>query len=150
LEPVAHVTGADIEYSFATPRVKTVIQEFFVGKPLFIWKKSCSTCRKARTFLTGMVEEGAFEERELNTRPMSTEELDLLIGQHDYKLFLNSRNELYRARNMKDHPPTRAEAVKLMSREPNLIKRPLLIRGQRVVYGFDEDGFRSLVTKGES
>ena len=100
-------------------------------------------------FLTGMVEEGAFDERELNTRPMSTEELDLLIGQHDYKLFLNSRNELYRARKMKEHPPTRAEAVKLMAREPNLIKRPLLIRGQKVVYGFDEDGFRSLVRKGE-
>ncbi len=89
-----------------------------------------------------------FEERELGKTPMSTEELDLLIGQHDYKLFLNTRNELYRARKMKEHPPTRAEAVKLMAHEPNLIKRPLLVRGQKVVYGFDEDGFRSLMAKG--
>ena len=88
-----------------------------------------------------------FDERELGGRPLSTEELDLLIGQHDYKLFLNSRNELYRTRKMKDHPPTRAEAVKLMAHEPNLIKRPLLIRGQKVVYGFDEDGFRTLMAK---
>lgn len=78
---------------------------------------------------------------------MTTEELDLLIGQHDYKLFLNSRNELFRARKMKEHPPTRAEAVKLMAHEPNLIKRPLLVRGQKVVYGFDEDGFRGLMAK---
>ena len=49
---------------------------------------------------------------------------------------------------MKDHPPTRAEAVKLMAYQPNLIKRPLLVRGQRVVYGFDEDGFRNLMAKG--
>jgi arsenate reductase-like glutaredoxin family protein len=90
----------------------------------------------------------AYDERELGGRPMSTEELDLLIGQHDYKLFLNSRNELYRARKMKEHPPTRAEAVKLMAHEPNLIKRPLLVRGQKVVYGFDEDGFRTLMAKG--
>jgi arsenate reductase-like glutaredoxin family protein len=90
---------------------------------------------------------GDFDERELGGRPMTTEELDLLIGQHDYKLFLNSRNELYRTRKMKDHPPTRAEAVKLMAHEPNLIKRPLLVRGQKVVYGFDEDGFRALMAK---
>jgi arsenate reductase-like glutaredoxin family protein len=94
-----------------------------------------------------MAGEGAFDERELGKSPMTTEELDLLIGQHDYKLFLNTRNELYRARKMKEHPPTRAEAVKLMSAEPNLIKRPLLVRGQKVVYGFDEEGFRALMAK---
>jgi arsenate reductase/regulatory protein spx len=93
--------------------------------------------------------QGSFDERELGKTPMTTEELDLLIGQHDYKLFLNSRNELYRTRKMKTHPPTRAEAVKLMAHEPNLIKRPLLVRGQRVVYGFDEDGFRALMAKGK-
>jgi Spx/MgsR family transcriptional regulator len=125
-----------------------VVQRIVVAKPVFIWKKSCSTCRKARAFLTDLLDGGDFDERELNTRPMSTEELDLLIGQHDYKLFLNSRNELYRARKMKLHPPSRAEAVKLMAAEPNLIKRPLLVRGQRIVYGFDEDGFRAIVGKG--
>ena len=93
---------------------------------------------------------GSFDERELNAAPMTSEELDLLIGQHDYKLFLNSRNELYRARKMKEHPPTRAEAVKLMAHEANLIKRPLLVRGQKVVYGFDEDGFRALMAKGRA
>jgi arsenate reductase-like glutaredoxin family protein len=94
-----------------------------------------------------MVGTGAFDERELGKSPMTTEELDLLIGQHDYKLFLNSRNELFRARKMKDHPPTRAEAVKLMAHEPNLIKRPLLVRGQKVVYGFDKDAFAALMAK---
>ena len=91
--------------------------------------------------------EGSFDERELGKSPMTTEELDLLIGQHDYKLFLNSRNELYRERKMKEHPPTRAEAVKLMAAQPNLIKRPLLVRGQKIVYGFDEEGFRALMAK---
>jgi len=94
-----------------------------------------------------MAGEGSFDERELGKTPMTTEELDLLIGQHDYKLFLNSRNELFRARKMKEHPPTRAEAVKLMAHEPNLIKRPLLVRGHKIAYGFDEDAFRTLMAK---
>ena len=91
--------------------------------------------------------QGSFDERELGARPMTTEELDLLIGQHDYTLFLNSRNEHYRSRGMKERPPTRAEAVKLMAAEANLIKRPLLVRGSKVVYGFDEEAFRKLVAK---
>jgi Spx/MgsR family transcriptional regulator len=116
-----------------------------VLKPLFIWKKTCSTCRTARKFLVDLLGD-QFDERELNGSPMSTEELDLLIGQHDYKLFLNSRNEKYRELKMKERPPSRADAVKLMSKEVNLIKRPLLVRGQRVVFGFDEDAFRTLAT----
>jgi Spx/MgsR family transcriptional regulator len=134
-----------VSIRFRSQAVKDCAKRNFVGKPLFIWKKSCSSCRKARAFLTDLVPSGTFDERELNASPMTTEELDLLIGQHDYKLFLNTRNELYREQKMKERPPTRAEAVKLMARQPNLIKRPLLVRGQRVVYGFDEDEFKALL-----
>jgi arsenate reductase-like glutaredoxin family protein len=65
------------------------------------------------------------------------EELDRLIGARDYRLFLNSRNELYRERNMKENPPPRGEALKLMAANPNLIKRPLLVKGKQIVFGFD-------------
>ena len=68
-----------------------------------------------------------------------------MIGDHDYKEFLNTRNELYRTRKMKDHPPSRAEAIKLMAKEPNLIRRPVVIRGSQIVLGFDEDAYRELL-----
>jgi len=58
-----------------------------------------------------------------------------LIGTRDYREFLNSRNELYRERNMKLSPPSRAEALELMSQHPNLIKRPILVDGARIVLG---------------
>ena len=60
-----------------------------------------------------------------------------MIGKRDYRDFLNSRNELYRERDMKNSPPTRAEALKLMSETPNLIKRPILVDGDRIVLGSD-------------
>ena len=66
------------------------------------------------------------------------EELDKLIGARDYRLFLNSRNELYRERGMKDHPPPRAEALKLMAANPNLVKRPIFVKGREIVLGFDQ------------
>jgi arsenate reductase-like glutaredoxin family protein len=67
-----------------------------------------------------------FEEVDLN-KGLSVAELDRLIGSRDYKEFLNTRNELYRERNMKEHPPSRAEALKLMSQHPNLIRRPIFV-----------------------
>jgi arsenate reductase/regulatory protein spx len=68
------------------------------------------------------------------------DELDKLIGKRDYRPFLNSRNELYRERGMAEHPPPRAEALKLMSENPNLIKRPILVKGGQIVLGFDQEG----------
>jgi arsenate reductase-like glutaredoxin family protein len=46
---------------------------------------------------------------------------------------------------MKDHPPTRAEAIQLMAEQPNLIRRPLVMRGKRIVVGYDEDAYKELV-----
>ena len=78
-------------------------------------------------------------------RGLSVEQLDRLIGARDYKLFLNPRNELYRERNMKEHPPARAEALALMAAHPNLIRRPLLVKGREIVFGFDAEQMAKLL-----
>jgi arsenate reductase len=85
------------------------------------------------------------ESRDLDKQRLSEAELEELIGDRDYKEFLNTRNELYRTRNMKEHPPTRAEAIKLMAKEPNLIRRPVVLRGSQMVLGFDEEAYRKLL-----
>ena len=78
-------------------------------------------------------------------RGLTIAELDQLIGKRDYRLFLNSRNELYRERGMSDNPPPRAEALRLMSENPNLIKRPILVKGREIVLGFDEEALSGLL-----
>ena len=89
-------------------------------------------------------EKGAeFEEVDLN-QGLPVEELDKLIGKRDYRLFLNSRNELFRARGMKEAPPGREEALRLMSAHPNLIKRPILVKGGQIVLGFDEEALAGM------
>ena len=85
------------------------------------------------------------EERDLGNQPLTADELDALIGQRSHLDYLNTRNELYRSRKMKEHPPTREEAIRLMAKEPNLIRRPILRRGNQWVFGFDADRFQSLL-----
>lgn len=76
---------------------------------------------------------------------MTVEELNALIGDRDYKLFLNTRNELYREKNMKEAPPSRAEAIALMAKNPNLIKRPILVKGKQVTLGFNPEEMRKVL-----
>ena len=83
--------------------------------------------------------------RDLAKDRLTAEELDKLIGDRDYKLFLNTRNEIYRERKMGERPPSRAEAIRMMAAEPNLIRRPVVIRGGQMVLGYDEEGLKKLV-----
>ncbi len=83
--------------------------------------------------------------RDLAKQRLSVEELDALIGSRDYRAFLNPRNELYRKRKMKENPPSRAAALRMMVIEPNLIRRPLVVRGKQIVLGYDEEGLNKLV-----
>jgi arsenate reductase (glutaredoxin) len=109
----------------------------------FLQKPSCTTCRKAKLFLE---KHGAeIEFRSLDEQRLSESELQQLIGEHDYIPFLNTRNELYRSRNMKENPPSRSEAIKLMAATPNLIRRPVVISGKKIILGYDEEGYRDLL-----
>lgn len=82
--------------------------------------------------------------RDLGKEPLSIRELETLIGSAHYQQFLNPRNELYRERKMKEHPPCREEALGLMSRNPNLIRRPITIRNGRTVLGYDSDALGNI------
>lgn len=88
-----------------------------------------------------------FDSRDLDKQPLSESELEKLIGARDYKQFLSTRNDLYRKRNMAVKPPTRPEAIKLMSKTPNLIRRPLLVSGSQIIIGFDEAAYRILALR---
>jgi arsenate reductase-like glutaredoxin family protein len=72
------------------------------------------------------------------------EQLDALIGPRDYREFLNPKNELYRERGMKLQPPPRAEALRLMAEHPNLIRRPILVDGRRLLLGFKPEEWEGI------
>ncbi len=112
------------------------------AKLKFLHKPNCTTCRKARAFLEKRNVE--LETRDLGKDRLSLAELDQLIGKRDHRKFLNSRNELYRTRKMGENPPSRDEALQLMAAEPNLIRRPVTLRGSEIVLGYDEDALSQI------
>jgi Spx/MgsR family transcriptional regulator len=102
----------------------------------FLHKPNCTTCRKAKKFMEDRGYQLYF--RDLAKERLSAAELEKLIGDRDYQEFLNTRNELFRKAKMKENPPSRKEAIRLMAKEPNLIRRPVILAGGRLVLGFDK------------
>jgi len=105
---------------------------------MFLHKPTCATCRKARRFMENRGYHLNY--RDLIKERLSASELEKLIGKHDHEDFLNPRCELFRKKKMEDNPPSRREAIGLMARNPDLIRRPVIVAGGRVVIGYDENG----------
>lgn len=112
------------------------------GSVEFLQKPSCTTCRNARAYM----EKCGFDLRlrDLGKDRLRAEEIENLIGERDYRTFLNTRNEIYRQQNMKENPPSRAEAIRMIAAEPNLIRRPIIISGKKILLGFDQESIDDL------
>jgi len=87
-----------------------------------------------------------FEEREYGKTPFTEKELRELIGNDPIEAFLNTRTPLYREMNMKQKPPAKEAAIKLMLKDPNLLKRPVIIKGKKKLAGFNEADVIALLT----
>jgi Spx/MgsR family transcriptional regulator len=87
----------------------------------------------------------AFEEREYGKNPFTEKELREIIGDGPIEKFLNTRTPLYRERNMKQRPPAKDEAIKLILKDQNLLKRPVIIKGKKKLTGFNEAEVKELL-----
>lgn len=108
----------------------------------FYGYKGCSTCRSAMKWL----KEKAipFEELEIRETPPSIAELKLVLDSRkgDLRSLFNTSGQDYRALNLKEKLPTMTEeaALKLLSENGNLVKRPFVLDEKSKTYliGFRE------------
>jgi Spx/MgsR family transcriptional regulator len=106
---------------------------------VFYWKPTCTTCRGAREFLRQRGIE--VEERDINRDPPSRAFLERHIGAKNYLEYVSRRSPVFKQRPL---PASKREAIDLMIEQPNLIKRPVLVDGSRVVFGFDRKAYDAL------
>jgi len=55
--------------------------------------------------------------------------------------YVSTRSPVFKERPL---PKSKKEAIDLMMQNPNLIRRPILIQGSKVVFGFDKDAYARL------
>jgi arsenate reductase-like glutaredoxin family protein len=55
--------------------------------------------------------------------------------------FVSTRSPVFKQRPL---PKSKKEAIDLMMQQPNLIKRPILVQGDKVIFGFDRERYNKL------
>ena len=113
-------------------------------KKLFIEYPKCTTCRKAKKFLTENNVD--FEDRDIVLNNPTEEELGkwIKLSGLEIKKFFNTSGVLYREMNLKDKlkDMSQEEMIKLLASDGKLVKRPLLITEEKVLVGFKEETFK--------
>lgn len=113
---------------------------------LFVCYPKCTTCQKARKWLE---EQGMeFEIRDIKTENPTKEELRTWYQKSGLPLkrFFNTSGMLYKEMKLKDRLPemTEEEQLELLATDGMLVKRPILIAGDRVLVGFRQKEWETL------
>ena len=113
----------------------------------FIEYPKCSTCIKARKFLTAR--NVSFDDRHIHVDIPTIEELKSWIPLSGLPIdkFFNTSGQVYREQNYKEKLKTMSEdeKIKALSENGMLIKRPLLVTDSKVLVGFKESAYEEIV-----
>jgi arsenate reductase len=83
------------------------------------------------------------DERDYAKAPLTVAELKDLFAGRDPRDFLNARSPAFKAMGLTGKSLTAVQALALMAKEPNLIKRPIVVAGKEMIAGFDRDRLRT-------
>jgi arsenate reductase-like glutaredoxin family protein len=84
------------------------------------------------------------EERDYAKQPLSLAELKALFKGSDPREYINAKSPAFKTMGLKGKSLNADQALRLMTEEPNLIKRPLIIAGKVIVAGFERDRLRQM------
>ena len=81
------------------------------------------------------------EQIDINKTPPSREFLEKHIDAARFLDYVSTRSPVFKERPL---PASKKEAIDLMMENPNLIKRPILVRGSKVTFGFDRSEYEKV------
>jgi len=109
---------------------------------------SCTSCRNAETLLEDLGVD--WEKREFFKKRFTPDELKTLlarIGMTPHEV-LSTRSRPYKELGLAEKRLSDGDVIDLMIEYPQLLKRPLTVRGNEAVVGYKKDAIAALVKKG--
>jgi arsenate reductase len=114
---------------------------------LFIQYPKCSTCRNAKKWLEA--QEVPFTDRHIVEQPPTKEELRDFLEKSglEIKKFFNTSGNKYKELGLKDKLKDMSvdEQLELLASDGMLVKRPILVHGDKVTVGFKEEEFQKVL-----
>jgi arsenate reductase-like glutaredoxin family protein len=78
---------------------------------------------------------------DINKQPPSREFLEKHIEADHFLDYVSTRSPVFKDRPL---PKSKKEAIEMMLANPNLIRRPILMKGSKVIFGFDKEKYQKV------
>lgn len=105
--------------------------------------KNCDKIRKTKKWLEDNDIE--YEFFDLKKEPLSREELEEFVHRVGLETLVNKRGTTWRNLDLKDKDLNDDELFEILLENQTMIKRPILISGEAILVGYDEDAFETFV-----
>ncbi len=108
-------------------------------------KPNCKTCQKAVKYLEK--KSIPFDAVDILTTPPAKKLLEKAVDASNPKEAFNKRSKAYRELDIEQRTfKTKKEVVDLLRANPDMIRRPLLARGEKAILGFDEADYATFLS----
>jgi len=110
----------------------------------FFSHNKCGTCRKAKKILDAY--KVSYDEIDITETPPPKSVLKKAIKLKGMKKLFNTSGEQYKKLRIKDKigDMTEVQAIELLSSNGRLVKRPIVVDGNRITVGFDEIEYKEV------
>jgi arsenate reductase-like glutaredoxin family protein len=80
-------------------------------------------------------------EIDINREPPTRAFLEKYVDSDRFLEYVSTRSPVFKEQPL---PRSKKQAIELMMKNPNLIRRPIVIKGTTVIFGFDKDKYGTL------
>ncbi|MCB5121912.1 transcriptional regulator Spx [Streptococcus mutans] len=108
---------------------------------------SCTSCRKARAWLNR--HDVVFQEHNIMTNPLSRDELLKILSytENGTEDIISTRSKVFQKLDIDVDELSVSELINLISKNPSLLRRPIIMDNKRMQIGFNEDEIRAFLPR---
>lgn len=108
---------------------------------------SCTSCRKARAWL--QKHKVPFREHNIITNPLSRDELLAILSltENGTEDIISTRSKIFQKLDVEVDDLPISELLTLITQNPNLLRRPIIMDKKRMQIGFNEDEIRAFLSR---
>ena len=108
---------------------------------------SCTSCRKARAWLNK--HDVAFREHNIITSPLNRDDLLKILSytENGTEDIISTRSKVFQKLDIDVDELSVSELINLISKNPSLLRRPIIMDDKRMQIGFNEDEIRAFLPR---
>ena len=108
---------------------------------------SCTSCKKAKSWLE--YHNIKFQERNIIADPLSVEEVSKILQKCDDGVegLISTRNRFVKSLGVEFDDLTLSAAIKIISENPAILRRPIIMDEKRLHVGYNEEEIRAFLPR---